>query len=312
VVIFEKIELIGLMELRQLKTFQVVSRLLSFNRAAENLNYAPSTVSTQIRLLEEEFGVPLFDRLGKRIRLTEAGRTLMHYSQKMLDIEKETLAKISGWEEPHGSISIRIPQSIGTYVLPSVLSKFQARFSKVGFDIGTCAYDTLVHELHTGITDIAFLLADSISFSELKVDLLRVEPLVVVSSPDHPLAERPAMDIYDLIGQSILLPKHDCSYKMLFERMLTEEKVEPVTFMELNSIETIKQCVLKGIGVAMIPKMAIKKEVAQKEMTILPWPEEQLETAVLMIWHKDKWLSPTLEAFMQAAKEVMKAPDIDQ
>jgi DNA-binding transcriptional LysR family regulator len=312
VVIFEKIELIGLMELRQLKTFQVVSRLLSFNRAAENLNYAPSTVSTQIRLLEEEFGVPLFDRLGKRIRLTEAGRTLMHYSQKMLDIEKETLAKISGWEEPHGSISIRIPQSIGTYVLPSVLSKFQARFSKVGFNIGTCAYDTLVHELHTGITDIAFLLADSISFSELKVDLLRVEPLVVVSSPDHPLAERPAMDIYDLIGQSILLPKHDCSYKMLFERMLTEEKVEPVTFMELNSIETIKQCVLKGIGVAMIPKMAIKKEVAQKEMTILPWPEEQLETAVLMIWHKDKWLSPTLEAFMQAAKEVMKAPDIDQ
>ena len=300
------------MEIRQLKTFQVVARLLSFNRAAENLNYAPSTVSTQIRLLEEEFGVPLFDRLGKRIRLTEAGQMLMQYSQKMLNIEKETLAKVSGWEEPHGSISIRIPQSIGTYLLPSVLSKFQSSFPKIGFNIGTCAYNSLVHELHTGITDVAFLLAESISFSELKVELLRVEPLVIVSSPDHPLADRSTIDTYNLIGQSILLPKHDCSYKMSFEQMLTEEKVNPVTFMEINSVETIKQCVLKGIGVAMIPMMAIKKELARKEMTILPWPEEQMETAILMIWHKDKWLSPTLQAFMHAVKEVMKAPGVNQ
>lgn len=295
------------MELRQLKTFQTVARLLSFNRAAEILNYAQSTVSTQIRLLEEEFGVPLFNRLGKRIRLTEAGQMLMRYSQKILDIEKETLSKVSGWEEPHGCITIRIPQSISTYLLPSVLGKFQSSFPRIGFDIGTCAYDTLVHELKTGIIDLAFLLADSISFNELKVELLNVESLVIVSSPDHPLAQKEIMDIHDLIGQSILLPKHDCSYKMLFEQILTEKKVAPGTFMELNSIEAIKQCVLKGIGVAMMPMMAIKKEIAQNEMAILPWPEEHFETAILMIWHKDKWLSPTLRAFMNAVREIVKS-----
>ena len=91
------------MELRQLKTFQTVARLLNFNRAAEILNYSQSAVSTQIKLLEEELGVSLFDRLGKSVCLTEAGHMLVQYSQKMLDIEKETLAKVSGWEEPQGS-----------------------------------------------------------------------------------------------------------------------------------------------------------------------------------------------------------------
>lgn len=299
------------MELRQLKTFQTVARLSSFNRAAEVLNYAQSTVSVQIKLLEEEFGVPLFNRLGKSIRLTEAGQMLMRYSQKMLDIEKETLAKVSSWEEPHGSISIRIPQSIGTYLLPSVLSKFQACFPKVGFDISTCAYNELIPELKTGITDIAFLLADSIPFSELKSELLRIETLVIVSNPEHHLAMQSAVQIRDLSGQTILLPKHDCSYKMLFEQILTEEKVDPATFIELNSLESIKQCVLKGIGVAMIPMMSIKKEIAQKTIAILPWAEEKLETAVLMIWHKDKWISPILQAFMDTAREVMNFRDID-
>lgn len=300
------------MELRQLKTFQTVARLLSFNRAAEILNYSQSTVSAQIRLLEEEFGLKLFNRLGKRICLTEAGQMLMRYSQKMLDIEQETLTKVSGWEEPHGSISIRIPQSICTYLFPSVLCKFQASFPKVGFDIGTCAYEALIHELKTGITDLAFLLAESIPFPELKMETLGLETLVVVSSPDHQLAKQSIMHIRDLAGQTILLPKHDCSYKMLFQQLLVDEKVAPARFIELNGIEAIKQCVLKGIGVAMFPMMAIKEELAQKTMTILPWPEEQLETNILMIWHKDKWLSPVLQAFMDTTREAMKSPEIDK
>lgn len=299
------------MELRQLKTFQMVAKLMSFNRAAEALDYAQSTVSTQIRILEEEFGVPLFNRLGKRICLTEAGQMLMRYSQKMLDFEKETLARVSGWEESHGSISIRIPQSIGTYLLPSVLSKFQSSFPKIGFDISTCVYDTLAYELKTGITDVAFLLAESIPYPELEAEVLRTESLVIISSPDHPLAQKSAMDLRDLIGQSILLPKHDCSYKKVFEHILNEEKVDPVVFLELNSVEAIKQCVLKEVGVAMIPMMAIKQEIAEKKLAILPWPQEKLETAILMIWHKGKWFSPAMQSFMDTVRAEFKSMDSD-
>jgi DNA-binding transcriptional LysR family regulator len=297
------------MELRQLKTFQTVAHLLSFNRAAEILNYSQSTVSAQIKLLEEEFGVALFNRLGKRISLTESGQMLMRYSRKMLDIEQETLARVSGQEEPHGSISIRIPQSISTYLLPSVLCKFQVNFPKVGFDIGTCAYEALTHELRTGITDIAFLLADSIPFPELRTEVLGFETLVIVSSPDHPLAQQSNIHIRDLAGQTILLPKHDCSYKTLLVRSLIDEKVSPARVIELNAIEAIKQCVFRHIGVAMLPLMAIKEELAHKTMTILPFAEEHFETALLMIWHKDKWLSPILQFFMDTVRQVMKNPE---
>lgn len=294
------------MELRQLKTFQTVARMLSFNRAADVLNYSQSAVSTQIRLLEQEFGVTLFNRLGKRICLTEAGQILMRYSQKLLDIEQETFAKVSGWEEPRGLISIRIPQSLSTYLLPSVLCKFKAGFPKVGFDIATCAYEPLIHELRTGTIDLAFLLADSIPFAELRTEVLGFETLVMISTPEHPLADKPGMSISDLAGQSILLPKHDCSYKMIFRRILTEEKVEAATYMQMNSIEAIKQCAYKGIGVAMLPLMAVEQEIAQGKLRILSWPEEPLETAIIMIWHKDKWLSPILEAFMEIMRLVVK------
>ncbi|MCK7509921.1 MAG: LysR family transcriptional regulator [Desulfobacterales bacterium] len=128
----------------------------------------------------------LFNRLGNRICLTEAGRMLVGYSQKLLDIEQETLSKVSGKEEPQGSISIRIPQSIATYLLPSVLSMFQARYPRVGFDVGTCAYEALIHETKTGITDLAFLLADSILFPELKTEVLRFERLVLVAESRPP------------------------------------------------------------------------------------------------------------------------------
>lgn len=293
------------MELRQLKTFQTVARLMSFNRAAEILNYSQSAISTQISLLEQELDVKLFNRLGNRICLTEAGRMLVGYSQKLLDIEQETLSKVSGKEEPQGSISIRIPQSIATYLLPSVLSMFQARYPRVGFDVGTCAYEALIHETKTGITDLAFLLADSIPFPELKTEVLRFERLVLVASPDHPLSALSSMQISDLAGQTILLPKHDCSYKMTFQQALAEGKAAPARFIELNSIEAIKQCVFKRIGVAMFPLLAIREELAQQTMTILPWPDDPLETGILMIWHKDKWLSPVLKDFMETVREVL-------
>jgi DNA-binding transcriptional LysR family regulator len=175
----------------------------------------------------------------------------------------------------------------------------------VGFDISTCAYHSLQHELKIGVTDVAFLLTDSIQSSHLTAEVLGFESVVIVASPEHPLAAKSVIHIRDLENQSILLPKHDCSYKMLFEQILSEEKVEVANMIELNSVETIKRCVMEGIGVTMIPEIAVRAEIAQKKLAILPWAEDRLEAAILMIWHKDKWISPTLQAFMDTVREVI-------
>ena len=95
-------------------------------------------------------------------------------------------------------------------------------------------------------------------------------------------------------------------------RILKEEGVEPAVFLELNSIEAIKQCVLKNVGVAMMPMMAIKQEVAEKTLVMLPWSQEKLETAILMIWHKDKWLSPPLLSFMDTVRAELASLDSDR
>jgi DNA-binding transcriptional LysR family regulator len=294
------------MELRQLRTFQTVARLMNFNRAADALNYAQSTVSTQIKLLEEELGVSLFDRLGKRIVITEAGQKLMRYAQKMIDIEQETLTEISNSEILIGSISVRAPQSVGTYLLPSVLQQFKRQYPRVGFDISSCALFTLQQELRSGIIDVAFLLAESINAADLTAELVRIEPLVFVSDPNHAITKGVGITFRDLNGQSIFLPKHDCSYKMQFEEILTSENINPSVVMEFNSIEAIKQCVIKGLGITVIPEIAVKDELVQNKLKKIPWLDEPLETGVLMIRHKDKWISPALQAFMDLSRETMK------
>ena len=294
------------MELRQLRTFQTVARLMNFNRAADALNYAQSTVSAQIKLLEEELGVSLFDRLGKRIVITEAGQKLMRYAQKMIDIEQETLTEISNSETLIGSISVRAPQSVGTYLLPSVLQQFKYQYPRVGFDVSSCALFTLQQELRSGIIDVAFLLSESVNAADLTAELVRIEPLVFVSDPNHALTKSVGMTFSDLNSQSILLPKHDCSYKMQFEEMLTAENISPSVVMEFNSIEAIKQCVIKGLGITVIPEIAVKAELAQNKIKKIPWLDEPLETGVLMIRHKDKWISPALQAFMDISRETMK------
>jgi DNA-binding transcriptional LysR family regulator len=290
------------MELRQLKTFTTVAQLLSFNRAAQVLNYAQSTVSTQIRLLEEEFGQPLFDRLGKTIVLTEAGRVLLRYAGKMLDLQKETFAQVSGWEESHGSITLRAPQSLSIYALPPVLKRFRQDYPKVRVQVDSCAL-TLQQELRSGIIDLAFLFIDSIQEHDLIAQVLGFEKLILIAGPEHPLASLSSMTLSDLSDYAILLPTQDCSYKMLFEQMLAEEKITPASVLTLNSSEAIKQCVIQGVGVTLIPQMAVKRELDTGELRRLPWVEQEIETAILMIRHKDKWVPPSLRAFMDHVRK---------
>jgi len=290
------------LELRLLKTFQMVGKLSSFNRAAEHLHYAQSTVSAQIKALEEELGVPLFDRLGKKIVLTGAGDLLMQYSEKLLTLEDETKTQVSGWEEPQGVLTLRIPQTIGICLMPEVFREFHKIYPKVGFSVNSCALDPLKQELQAGITDLAFLIAEYVSAAELVVEPLGCLRIVAVCAPEHPASAKTSFSLQDFHKETLLLPKYDCSYKKEFEKELTESKIPPGTKVEVNSIEMIKQCVLKGVGITIIPEIFVRDEIRSGNLHVIPWPDTALEKAVLMIWHKDKWISPTLKAFMETAR----------
>ncbi len=292
------------MELRQLKTFQTIATLHSFSQAAEALGYAQSTVSEQIKALETDLNAHLFDRRGRRIALTKAGELLLQYTQKMLDIEQEIRAELSHPDEPHGTLSIRIPETASIYYLPSVLSSFRERFPKVGFDLNHCTYYGLPQELESGITNLAFLIADGFHATGLETETLLKLPLVIVAHPDNPLASQPDVTPQDIKYEPILLSRGDCSYRMQFEKMLVREKVEPKVILNINSITAIKQCIVAGTGITVIPRVAVEKEIAAGSLAILTWMGRKVHYAdLLMIWHKDKWMSPILKAFIEAIRK---------
>lgn len=296
------------MELRDVKTFVIVAGLLNFNRAGQALHAAQSTVSARIQALEGELGVRLFDRLGRRVALTQAGERLLEYGRKLLDLESEARAWTAGETGAGGALAVRIPESLCVNRLPRVLGRFRERYPKVGLSFPTCSAEGLTREdLRKGLVDMAFLLADGVQALELRVECLGVEPLGLVAAPGHPLAARKAVSPGDLHGRTMLFTKSDCRYRRDFERMLAEEGVSPVADLEFASLEALKRCVAAGLGVSVMPLSAIRAEAAGGTLKILPWTGDALETAVLMVWHRDKWLSPALTAFMDLARRELMA-----
>ncbi|MFH1982400.1 MAG: LysR family transcriptional regulator [Pseudomonadota bacterium] len=290
------------MDLQRLKTFRTVATLMNFNHAARVLNYSQSTISAQIKTLETELGILLFKRIGKSVQLTEAGAKMLTYADKLLAIREEALADLTGSDKTSGLLTVRMPQTMATHYLPPILCAYQPRFPGIRLDITSCALHSLEHELLIGMVDLAFLFADSIGAKNLESELLRIEPLVVAAHPRHPLAAFNRADFTDLDGQVLLLPKSDCGYRMVFEQALAAEKVTPATVIEMNSIEAIKQAIMAGLGVTVIPRIAIERELDQGRMAAVRWVDA-LETGLLMIWHKDKWRPPMLEAFMALVRE---------
>jgi len=292
------------MEIRQLRSFQTVANLLSFNKAAGRLHYAQSSISAQIQTLEEEFGVQLFDRLGRKVQLTESGVQLLQYANKILDLVDETQSEVAGNKEPLGSLTVRIPETFGVHQLPAVIKEFHNRFPKVRLNFITCAHEGLEKDLRRGMTDLAFLLAESVSATDIEVETLGFQSVVLVACPSHPLAAKRRVHTRDLAGETILLSKVDCSYRKIFEQILDQEEVDRLSTLEFYSVEVIKKCLTSGLGITVLPEIAVRDEVAQKKLVILPWSEGKIDVALLMIWYRDRWISPTLRAFMEVTKKM--------
>jgi DNA-binding transcriptional LysR family regulator len=284
-----------------------VAKLLSFNKAAERLNYAQSSVSAQIQALEEELGVQLFDRLGRRILLTAAGERLIPYAEKIIDLADETRADIGGGTEPEGSLTIRIPESLGVHRLPSVIFEFSQRFPGIRLNLINCAHESLQKELRNGSIDLAFLLTESFHAAGLEVQALGAESLVLVASPNNRLVRKKLVRTRDLLGETLLLSKVDCSYRRLFEKILEDEGIPLEATRSFHSVSFLKQCVMEGAGITILPEIAVAEDIESRKLARIKWEEDDLEVSTLMIWLRERWVSPTLNAFMEIARRALKS-----
>ena len=304
------------MELRQLGTFRAVARELSFSRAAAGLGYVQSSVSSQVAALERELGVPLFDRLGRRIALTGAGAVMLEYAERLLDLAWEAGEAVAdagaGRGEIAGSLRASAPETLLTYRLPGLLTVFHESYPRVRVSLQPTAVGRLVgstrRALEEGRVDVAFVLDEpSVSVAGLSAELLMEEDVSVVAPPAHALAVSDFVAPSNLGKETVLLPEapqSGCAYRGRFERQLAEGGVVPRETLEFQSIEAIKRCVSAGMGVTVLPTVAVENELASGTLSELAW-REPIRVGTLMAWNEARWVSPALRAFLETAREVL-------
>jgi DNA-binding transcriptional LysR family regulator len=301
-------------ELRQVETFRAVAENLSFSQAASKLGYVQSSVSAQVAALEKELGAPLFDRMGRRIALTDAGRVMLRYSGRLLDLAEEAKEAVAdaavGSEEVTGALTVSAPETLLTYRLPRLLALFHERHPKVRLSVRPSAVGRLVGSMRRSVeeggVDVAFVLDGPLEVSGLSVEPLLEEGVSVIVPADHPLASSTLVASRDLSGETVLLPESPesgCAYRGQFERQLGAAGIVPPEKMEFQSIEAIKQCVAAGMGVSVLPSVAVNQELGGGKLATLRW-DEPFEVLTQMVWHEERWRSPALREFLETAREV--------
>ena len=283
------------MTITQLDTFLKIVQQKSFTSAANSLGYAQSTVTTQIKQLEEELGTELFDRLGKTVVLTSAGERLMVHADKMLQLEREIRLAVPEQSEPTGTLKLGVSESLCYNRLPRILMDYKKNFPKVDIRLQFVMHDDFPALLKSGKLDLVYTLNPEIEEDSLTLLFKHPESLSFFCCPSHAMASKKTIKESDLAGEELLLTSHDCSFRHMLLRCLEEKGVVPDVKLETSSKEILKQFAANGLGVAFMPDMAAEAELEQKTLVRLNWKGEDFTIFSQVFIHKDKYVNSAVK-----------------
>lgn len=286
------------MELRNLKTFVVVVETGSFTRAANKLGYAQSSVTAQIQALESELELPLFDRLGKTISLTEVGQRLLPYAQEITRIHALAKDALRSENAFAGTLVIGAPESLAAFRLPMIIREFRDKLPEVKLILKPGVCWEFPDRIRSGDLDLAFLLQPEIKERDLYSKTLVQEKMALIAPPNHRLVHQSAVEPEDLKDETILHTETGCTYRVLFEQQLNSHGIFPDPNLEFWSIEAIKNYVMSGLGLSFLPLITVSKEVQEGKLKVLAWDDRTQRLTTQIVHHRKKWLSPALREFL--------------
>ncbi|WEG18872.1 LysR family transcriptional regulator [Alkalihalophilus pseudofirmus] len=294
------------MDIKQLRTFLVASKTLNFTKTAEQMQYAQSSVTAQIKKLEAEFDLKLFERLGKRLVLTQSGESLRQYATKIVHLEEEARKSLKA-DHNGGTLIIGAQESQCTYRLPGLLRDYKLKYPSIQLIFKAAHSDEMATKsLMKGEIDLAFIMDAQKMNPYVQSTPLIQEKLLLICSPTHSLAAQSTVIPEELGTETILYTESGCPYRNTFEDILNNHQVTPKTTLEFISLEAIKQCVISNLGVAVLPEMVVKEELKKTELVELKFKVEMPTLTTQMALHKDKWVSPQLADFIGMTKEYFK------
>lgn len=295
------------MELNQVETFLHVAELGSFSRAAEVLGLTQPTLSARIQQLEKDVGQRLFERLGRGVRLTEAGRAFLPFAEKSLVVISEGRDAIVMSQNPSkGRLRIGSARVIGAYVLPDLLANFRTEYPGVEFAISTgrsheVLQMVLDEEVHLG-------LGRTLSHPELDSTYLYDEEIVFVTHPEHPLAVRGVASVHEIAREPLILYDRESTYYVLITRVCREAGIVPKVIMNLDSVEATKKMIERGLGVSFLPVSTIQTELQLGTVASVPIAEGHrvtLPTSAMV--RKSTSPNPIAEAFIGSMTASIRA-----
>ena len=285
---------------RQLRVFEAVARNLSYSRAAEELFLTQPAVSMQIKLLEESAGLPLFEQLGKKIFLTEAGREMFHYARAIagqLAEAEAVLTELKGLQRGKLNISV---VSTANYFAPQLLAVFCRRFDNITLSLNVANRETLLAQLKDNEMDMA-IMGQPPEGRDIEAAPFMDNPLVVIASPGHPLAHARGITPAQLAGETFIVREPGSGTRGAMERYFQLHGMTLHTGMEMSTTEAIKQAVQAGMGLAVVSRHTIALELETRRLIIL----DVMDFPILRHWYVAHRKGKRLSAVAQAFKEFL-------
>lgn len=289
------------MDLIYLRSFLEVARCQSFTKAADRLGYAQSSITTHIQKLEQEYGVVLFERYGRAMRLTSEGEQLHRYFERILALYDESRHLVS--RRLSGQLEIGTIESLVAYFLPPVFNRFREAFPQMTLQTLALPEPAILERIRTGELDMGLIVDRPAEDEDIEAVALREEPLALVAPADHPLALRSAVGLDDFNQLDYIATEETCAYRAAFERVLQAGGVSYRIQHEFGSLEAIKQLVGYGFGVGLIPRIAADRELAEGRLIELPFSHPDLVVYTQIVLHKKKWKNPAIRHLIELLRE---------
>jgi len=287
---------------RQLKVFEAVARHLSYTRAAQELHLTQPAVSMQIKQLEESAGLPMFEQLGKKVYLTEAGKEMYSYSRNIaaqLSEADDVLEQLKGVRRGHLDISVA---TTANYFATRLLAAFVSEFPDVTFSLDVTNRASLLRQLDMNEKDLV-IMGRPPDEMNLDTDMFMENPLVVIASANHPLAKKRKLELAELANESFVIREQASGTRIAIQRFFTEQGIEFKTSMEMTSNEAIKQSVEAGLGLGIVSVHTLELELETRRLAVLDVKQFPILRHWYLVHRHAKRLSPVAEAFREFVME---------
>ena len=293
------------MEINYLNTFLQVAATKNFTKTAQILGYSQSSISFQIQQLENTVGAKLFDRIGKKVALTQYGEELIPYAQQIVSAASQIEHFMRSENDMKGTIRFGIVESLFEIFFEEIFFDYHKRFPNVKLELTVDATATLQEELKKNQIDVAFLIDEVLPQTEWVSWYSNQVQILIVANIDNPLCKSKELTLQDLYLQEFILMEDTAPYIKYFQNEMAKQNIEINSFIKMQNAGMARRLVEHGNFLAILPEYTIQTAAHQKTIKILPVSDFIQSQFVQIILHKNKVITPQIKGLLEEIKKVL-------